>query len=117
MYQSIGKYIKYKGKERKIIGRSPANKVDAGDGMAVLLTGIDGWINEKDIMNNPENYVRREDPEAVHYVAFGINGSACGEKGLTGDHLVTDKFDCVTCIDCFVSLAQRKVKGEYKLHN
>ena len=58
-------------------------------------------------------YVRRENPEAVHYVAFGINGAACGQEGLTLDSLLTDKFDAVTCVDCFVALAQRFVEGRW----
>ena len=52
MYTNLGKYIKYQCKERKIIGCSPAHKVDDGNGFAVLLKGIDHWVNEKDLTNN-----------------------------------------------------------------
>ena len=49
MYKALGQYILYKGKERRVIGCSPAHKVDAGEGFAVLLSGIPSWINEKDL--------------------------------------------------------------------
>jgi hypothetical protein len=55
MYYNLGKYVGYKGKKHKIIGCSPAHKVDAGAGFAVLLKGVPDWINEDELDKNKGN--------------------------------------------------------------
>lgn len=44
MYSALGSSVAYKGRSYRVAGCSPASKVSAGNGFAVLLIGI-GWVN------------------------------------------------------------------------